>query len=242
MTGKKWFGCLPRRNPSGSQAPVPDYLAGVDGELRNLRVGFDERYALDDVDAVTQKAVQEALDVFRGLGAAIRPLTFPSPDHALADWGPNCAVETAVAHEATFPSRRDDYGPGLAGFIDAGRALSGPEYQKILLRRRNFSGLVAAMFEEVDLLLVPAQPFASPTVARMATLGADPAALTALIRFTAPFDMSGSPTITLPAGFTDKGTPVAIQLVGRHLGEAALVRAGRAFQRQTTWHRRHPKP
>ena len=229
-------------DPTASHEPVPDYLAGLDGNLLDLRLGFDERYAMEGTDTVTQEAVRGALEVFRGLGAVIRPVEFPAVDGQLADWGPNCAVETAVAHESTFPSRRKEYGPGLAGFIDAGRGLSGPDYQKILLRRRDFSGRVAAMFEQIDLLLIPAQPFASPTVERMATLGADPAELTALIRFTAPFDMSGSPTITLPAGFTDKGTPVAFQLVTRHFGEQTLVRAGRAFQRCTAWHRRHPRP
>ena len=54
------------------------------------------------------------------------------------------------------------------------------------------------------------------------------------------YGMSGSPTITLPAGFTAAPTPLAIQLVGKHLGEATLVRAGRTFQRETDWHRRHP--
>jgi Asp-tRNA(Asn)/Glu-tRNA(Gln) amidotransferase A subunit family amidase len=54
------------------------------------------------------------------------------------------------------------------------------------------------------------------------------------------FDMSGNPTITLPAGFTVKNTPVAIQLVSAHLDEATLIRAGSAFQRVTDWHSRVP--
>lgn len=229
-------------DPTALLAPVPDYLAGTDADLRGLRLGFDERYALEGSDPTMHKAVRDALEVLRSLGAQLRPVQFPDTGAVLADWGPNCAVEAAVAHQTTYPSRRSQYGPGLAGFIDLGRGLSAMDYQKILLRRREFSGRVAAMFENVDLLLIPAQPFASPTVARMATLGANPDELTALIRFTAPFDMSGSPTITLPAGFTERGTPVAVQFVGRHLDEALLVRAGRAFQRETKWHRRHPNP
>jgi amidase len=61
-----------------------------------------------------------------------------------------------------------------------------------------------------------------------------------LLRFTCPFDMTGSPTITLPAGFTDSGAPVGFQFVGRHFDEARLVKAGDAFQRKTDWHQRHP--
>jgi amidase len=93
----------------------------------------------------------------------------------------------------------------------------------------------------VDAMLVPAQPIAAPTVARMATLGQVPAELAALIRYTAPFSFSGNPTLTVPAAFTAKGLPVAVQFVGKHLGEVDICRAGRAFQRVTAWHRRHPR-
>ena len=53
--------------------------------------------------------------------------------------------------------------------------------------------------------------------------------------------MSGHPTLTLPVAFTDGGLPIGAQFVGKHLGEPAIVRVGRAFQRVTEWHRRHPK-
>jgi len=52
--------------------------------------------------------------------------------------------------------------------------------------------------------------------------------------------MSGSPTITLPCGFTEAGTPVGFQFVGAHLAEGLLCRAGHAFQTATNWHKRHP--
>ena len=232
---------LDPNDPTTSRAPVPDYLATDDAELRGVRVGFDEGYALGDVEPDVRRAVEEALRVLRSLGAEIVALKFPDVDAMLDDWGPNCAVETAVAHAPTFPSRRAEYGPGLAGLLDAGHALSGLDYQRILLRRRAFTGRVHEALAAVDVMLIPAQPIAAPTVARMATLGQVPAELAALIRYTAPFDMSGHPTLTLPAAFTAKGLPVAVQFVGKHLGEIDICRAGRAFQRSTDWHRRHPR-
>ncbi len=228
------------RDPTARQAPVPDYLAGDERALSDLVVGVDERWCTESVEAPVAAAWRDALEVLRGLGATIRPIAFPPVAQAIDDWGPNCAVETAVAHTATYPARKAEYGPGLAGFIEAGRALSGPDYQRILLRRADFTGRVHAVFADVDLMLIPGQPFAAPTVATMATLGQEPGQLAALVRYTAPFDMSGHPTITLPAGFTAGGLPVAVQLVAGWLREERLVRAGRAFQRETDWHRRHP--
>ena len=81
---------------------------------------------------------KSALKVIEGLGADIRPVRFPDPAQIIVDWIPNCAVETAVAHLETYPARKSEYGPGLAGLIDTGRALSGLDYQQILLRRNDF--------------------------------------------------------------------------------------------------------
>ena len=60
------------------------------------------------------------------------------------------------------------------------------------------------------------------------------------LRFTAPLDMSGGPSITVPGGFNPAGLPIGFQLVGRHLDEPLLIRAAHAYQGATDWHRRHP--
>ncbi len=226
-------------DPSALRDPVPDYLAGDPTHLSDLRVGVDPDYA-SGLDATMQRALDDAAAVLRTLGAELRPVRFPDPSDAIADWPLACAVETAVAHESTYPARRSEYGPGLAGLIDLGRSASALDLQKVWLRRRAFAGRVEALFDAIDLLLIPAQPLASPTHHQMQALGVDPQGFARLVRFTAPFDMSGHPTITLPAGFTPQGTPVAIQLVAGRLHEAKLVRAGMAFQRRTEWHRRRP--
>jgi amidase len=79
-----------------------------------------------------------------------------------------------------------------------------------------------------------------PSLAQLAELRAQPGYRSQLLRYTAPFDMSGHPTITLPAGFTGERLPLGAQLVGAHLHEELLVRAGRAFQHTTDWHARRP--
>src|SRR3954451_14729858 len=228
------------KDPTSIPTDVPDYLAGLSGNLSGLKVGVDRRWTSEGVDAAAAKAFTEALRVASALGAEIKEVTFPDPTALIADWFALCGIEAAVAHEATYPSRKAEYGPGLAGLLDLGLQQSGTDYQKIVLRREDFRGKVRALLGTVDLLAVPAQSFAAPTLAKMATLTEDPDLIGGLLRFTAPFDMTGSPTITLPAGFTESGGPVAFQFVGRHFDEARLVQAGDAFQRKTDWHKRHP--
>ncbi|MBB4359659.1 amidase [Bradyrhizobium sp. CIR18] len=99
---------------------------------------------------------------------------------------------------------------------------------------------MTALFETIDLLLIPVHPFPPVTLAMIQTLGEQPDLIAKLQRYTCPFDMTGHPTITLPGGASTDGLPIAFQLVAAHLDEATLVRAGAAFQRATSWHRRHP--
>lgn len=227
-------------DPTASRLPVPDYLASAERDLRGFRIGFDEQYATRNIDLDVSLALNEALRVMRELGAELVPIRFPDVSAVVNDWGPACSIETAVAHEATYPAQRSEYGPGLSGLIELGRSLSAMDYQHMLLRRADFRGKVVAALSSVDVMLIPAQPIASPTVHQMATLGQVPEQLSALLRYTAPFDMSGHPTLTVPASFTAKGLPVAVQFVGKLFDEPAICRAGRAFQFATNWHRKHP--
>lgn len=228
------------KDPTAVPVPVPDYLANLSGSLRGMTVGVDRKLIEDYGDADTKKAFEAALKAVTELGASIKNIDFPDPTDVVNDWFPLCGAETAVAHEATYPSRKDEYGPGLAGVIELGRQLSGMDYQKIVLRREAFRGRLRALFETIDLLAIPAQAVAAPTLAKMATFGEDAELLNGLLRFTCPFDMTGSPTITVPAGRTANGGRIGFQFVGRHFDEARLVVAGDAFQRVTDWHKQHP--
>lgn len=222
------------------RAPVPDYLAGIDGGIKGLKIGIASAFMMLGMDPETAKAIDAAKASLAGLGATLVEVTFPDAAQTLADWFPLCAVEAAVAHEATFPSRRGEYGPILASFLDLAGDVTAFDMQKIALRRLAFRGAVEAVFADVDLLLLPVQGLAGPSMDDIITAAEADPVIADLLRFSCPFNMTGSPTITLPAGFTAQGRPVGIQLVGRHLDEALLCRAGHAFQQATDWHKRHP--
>lgn len=158
----------------------------------------------------------------------------------LADWFPQCAVETAVVHEATYPSRKAEYGEGLAGFIDLAAGVTAADMHKMALRRLAFRARVAALFDTIDVLLLPVQGIAAPTMELFGRLALDESLMNALLRYSCIFDLTGNPTLTLPAGFTAETRPIGVQVVGRHLDEATILRAGHAFQQASDWHKRHP--
>lgn len=228
-------------DPTTIDSPAQDYMAQVGRGVRDMRIGVDRDYACAGVDAEVVKALEEAIRVFEDLGARIVDVAFPDHEELVARWIMMCAVETAIAHEATFPARRAEYGPELAQLIDEGRNTPGIEIARGTQMRRAFSESLATMFGGVDCMLIPTMPVPLPTLERMGEYGEDPSVLNGILRFTAPFDFSGNPTITLPNGLDRRGLPLSMQIVAPRLREDTLVRAGHAYQTATDWHRRAPK-
>ena len=87
-----------------------DYLGELNDGIRGLRIGYDPVWAETAVDEPTVAVVKAARETLAGLGATIVEIKAPDSTVVLADWIPNCAIETAVAHEGTYPSRKANTG------------------------------------------------------------------------------------------------------------------------------------
>jgi amidase len=222
----------------GRTSRRPGFEAASSGGV--FRIGFDSAWNSEDVDPSVRAMLAHVMAVFEGLGSSLMEVSAPAVTQAVIDWAPACALEAAVAHELTYPARRSEYGEVLASVLDAGRAVSAFEYQKIRLRRMDLRGRFSRLLQDIDVLLTPVQPFAPLDLASIRTLGTQPDLILKLQRYTAPFNLTGHPTLTLPGGFSDAGLPMGFQLVSAHWAEQVLLEAGVAFQEVTDWHTRHP--
>ncbi len=81
-------------------------------------------------------------------------------------WAPFCAIETAFVHRDTYPARKAEYGPTLAGFIDAGRSADPLTIARSNIERDRFKGKLVRLFQKVDLVLMPAIGLGAPEVRR----------------------------------------------------------------------------
>jgi len=226
-------------DPTASPLEVPDYAQSIASGVRGKRIGLATNMC--DLDQDSQRALDGAAKGLRDAGASIVDVALPANfEQGARDWLPLCAVETALAHEATYPSRASEYGPVLAGLIDMGRRLSGLEIARLQVRRAALTGELNTLLAAVDLLLMPVMGRAAPTTEFMAASGRDPEMRAERLRYTAPFDMSGQPTLTLPGGMTAAGVPVGFQIVGRAFDEAGILAAGHAYQKASGWHLKRP--
>jgi len=216
-------------------------IPGIDDSFRGLRVGIDESWLSDGVDAEIQQALQQVMQLIREGGGQLLRVSMPDAREVSSNWETHCGVQTAVAHADTYPARASEYGPALSRLIDGGRVLSGMDYQRILLAAQRLTGELDSLMSELDVVLAPVQPYAAPTHEQLANLALDPEANRRLIQFTAPFNVSGHPCLSLPIGLTAGGLPIGGQFIARKGGEAVLCRAGMAVQRVSDWHRLRPQ-
>jgi amidase len=229
------------KDPTALVDPVPDYLRDPNRTLDGLTLGIDWAFIADGIDREIVDALESTRTVLERLGVVIRDVEIP--------WGDGDAeagllavnAEKALAHRAHYPEHADRYSPQLRRALDGANAMTASEVARGYLARERSRGRFRALFAEADLLLLPAIGRSLPTWDHVDAIrdGAIPFD-TRLTRFTLPFNVTGSPTISLPAGFGPTGLPVGVQLAGTWLDEPTLIRAGAAFQDHTDFHRRYP--
>ena len=228
-------------DPTTLAEPAPAILAGIGGGAAGLRIGYDERYASEDVIAPIAEAVAASVEVLASLGAEIVPVELPDPRPYMSAWPTLCAVEALAAHSEYFPERAADYGAWFRAWLERGAGVGAVEYAEACNTRAELSGRLARAFEGIDMLACPAQGTLPHRVTEQLMYEDTPGDFDAArMQFTAPWDLNRAPSLTLPNGWSEQGLPIALQLVGAPGGEAALCRAGYAYEQATDF-MRHPE-
>jgi amidase len=225
--------------------PAAQCAAAIGADVRGVRIGWDERFVADGAQPEVVDAVRQAVRELEAQGAHLVEVELPPVDAALQSWTVLCAAEAAVAHAGTFPSRAADYGPTFRSFLEYAATLSARDYAAGHETRLLWNGGLRGVFERIDVLACPSSFMSAPPAAALDPYlvfsGAFVPFMAPFMRFTAPFNYSGSPTLSVPCGFDADGMPYSLQLVGRHGDEALLCRIGHAYEEATDWHRRRPR-
>jgi aspartyl-tRNA(Asn)/glutamyl-tRNA(Gln) amidotransferase subunit A len=248
------------RDATSIQAPVPDYAAELSKGVAGLTLGLPEEYFIDGMDPDVERAVRQAIDVLKGLGARLERVSLPTTRHSLA------AYYVILPAEASSNLARYDgvkYGLRVAGrdLVDMqGRsrsagfgaevkrrimlgtyALSAGYYDAYYGKAQSVRTLVrrefTAAFARVDLIVAPT----TPNVAFKHGEKEDPLSMYLNDVFTIPGNLSGIPGVSVPCGFSAAGLPIGLQVLGRPLDEARVLRAAYAYEQATAWRSRRPE-
>ncbi|HXQ34213.1 MAG TPA: amidase family protein, partial [Anaerolineales bacterium] len=120
--------------------------------------------------------------------------------------------------------------------LEDGAKTSSTEYTLARRTQAEVRKRCEQFFEFYDFLIIPTTPIAAPLIE-----GLDAVEQAArLTRFTAPFNLTGLPALSLPCGFTTDGLPIGLQIVSRAWADAKALNAGYAFEQATEWHKQKP--
>jgi len=231
-------------DPASLKVPAPDMLNGLESGIAGLRIGIDRRFASEGIDAGLAESIEQALEVMDSLGANIIDVQMPTSTHETeGTWFAISSSEAYKAHAPTFPSRADEYGSYFREFLEFGATVSEEQYAAATQQRNLFNDQFEAVLAETDALMCPAGGHTFP-ITQDIQYG-DGEALQPLfdavqMYCTIPADFAGTPALTLPCGFSEKGLPYALQFMGPRLSEPMLCRIGHAYEEATEWHDRHP--
>lgn len=219
-----------------SRLAVPNYSDTIEDGVRGLRVAVPDNYFYDTVSADIRARLAESLYVYQRMGAEVVRVTIPSIELTNPLVTLIIAVEAAALHARSLRECPDAFGRQTLGRLLPGLLYPATQYIDALNLRRSLAGKFAdAVFANADVLHLPVIPNPVPTIAE-SDLAANPGFSDFLLDFgrcTRPFNYLGLPAISVPIGFSDNGLPCGMQLVGRAFDEVTLLRAARAYERET---------
>ena len=249
------------RDSTSVDTPVPDYAAELGKSVAGLKVGVVKEFFDAGLDADNARRVEEALGIYRKLGATLKDVSLPNlplsvPTYyvvAPAECSSNLARFDGVrfGHRCSNPrdlqdlyrrSRGEGFGAEVKRRIMTGTyVLSAGYYDAYYLKAQKVRQLIAQdfrdAFKEVDVLMGPTTP--TPAFAIGAKM-ADPITMYLNDIYTIGANLAGLPALSIPCGLV-AGLPVGLQLIGTHFAEGTLLKAAHAYQRETDWHRQIPE-
>ncbi len=219
------------QDPYSQDVSLDDYTGSLGVGIQGWRVALAQGEYFERTQPEVWQAVLQASQVFADLGAVVEPVELPGIYQAAMSNGMMTTSDAAAFHAERLLERPSDFGADVLQRLQAGQDLPLKDY----IQARRIQTLARHQFQQLfthyDVLLMPttavaAPPIQGPTAIEMARL---------LTRYTAPFNLTGLPALSLPCGFTPDHLPVGLELIGPAWAEARLLRAGYAYEQATRW-------
>ena len=232
------------QDPTTVDMPVPDYTKALGAPTSKLRLGVPRKPFFDNLDPDVAKAVDAAIDVLRRLTASAADVELPQQPAGTAAlvWGP----EIYAYHSKWIMETPEKYQAATRAAIERDGLIPAWQHAQarrdVDLARRE----IRKTFASVDLLITPTMKTPAPLLPQAGAGpnggrgrgGAPPAGAGGN---TAPFDVFGLPTISVPCGFSAAGLPIGLQISGAHWAEGTVLALAHAYERATDWHTKRPR-
>lgn len=238
------------RDSTSARAPVPDFEAALDGDIRGLRIGVPREYRLDGMAGEIDALWRKGIDILRARGAEVVDVSLPHTRYALATYyiiapaeaSSNLArydgvrfglrVDAASLDEMYEMTRGQGFGAEVRRRILIGAyVLSAGYYDAYYLKAQKVRALIAEdfrkAFETVDAMLTPTAPSDAFAIGEKMD---DPVTMYLNDVFTVPTSLAGLPALSLPAGLSGRGLPLGLQVIGRPFDEVTVLKVSSVLE------------
>jgi len=217
--------------------PVPDYSRDLRTHPSKLRLAIARTPYFDDLDPEIAKAVDTAIGVLSRLTAGVSEVTLPPAGFLPGDPFSNLRAIEAYAYHAEWITKSPEKYQRVTRdrIIQLSAGVQAADYVQARRQLDRLRREIKNTFSNVDLLITPTMPRPPVPIEEGATFEAVPT------RNTAPFDVFGLPTISVPCGFMSAGLPIGLQIIGAPFAESRVLALAHAYEQVTEWHNRHPK-
>ena len=242
-------------------APVPDYVQGLTGDIRGIRVGVIQEYFATGAQPEVEQAVETAVEQLTNLGADVIEVSLPHTEYALpayyliatAEASANLArydgvrygkrVEEPTLDASYKATRGQGFGPEVKRRIMLGAyALSQGHRDAYYDRAQAVRTLIRQdfqrVFEQVDVIVGPVTPTTAFPIGEKVQ---DPLQMYLSDTFTLPVNLAGICALSLPCGFDTDGLPIGLQVIGPAFGEELILQIAYAYEQSTDWQAREPR-
>ncbi len=218
------------------------YSDNLDCGIRGKRIAFSPNLGYARVDPEVAAICQRAAERFAEAGAIVEPVQLDWRDPYDA-WSVFFFGTAAASLEKKLPTHGELLDPGLRRVVEAGLKLRGVDFANALAARHDFWEQVRRIYERFDLLLCPTLPVPPFAVGQddADPIGGENLGPLQWTRFTYPFNLTGQPAASVPAGWTQSGLPVGLQIIGNRFADLLVLQASRAWEQIQPWSDRRPK-
>jgi aspartyl-tRNA(Asn)/glutamyl-tRNA(Gln) amidotransferase subunit A len=218
-----------------------DWMSCLDGDLKGLRIAYSPDWGYAAVDPRVRKVVDEAVKVFeKDLGCTLELANPGWTDPFASFWG-IVAMDTDLKGMREMVAKHGaQMSPHLVELIQ--HPWTAEDLTNAMIARKGVVNKMWKFMSRYDLLLTPtlAVPPFPVHCQGPEKIDGRIVASTQWLAFTYPINLTGQPAASVPAGFTDDGLPIGLQIVGRHLDDPLVLKASAAFEKARPWRDRWP--
>ena len=223
-------------DPASINMLLGDYLNHLEDEIKGKKFALAVGSYVEDSDVEVISALHETVKVFASFGAKVEKVETDFLREAALANALMTQTDGAAYHSERMAEHPDWFGADVRERLETGTSATSTEYSLARRAQTQMSHRFVQFFKQYDFLLLPTTPIPAPLIEGSNAVEQ----ARRLTRFTAPFNLTGLPAISVPCGFNQEGLPIGLQIVAKAWNEAALLQAAHAYERETNWGKRYP--